>query len=164
MAKVPTSPPKVNKGKGVAVAGLSRRADEDDGAAVKAAQRFMRWQAGRSVPTTAASSSFPVEVLSSLEGLDPRFRLDILAAARVKARDEEFRRMGVSPRKTFNPVPNVINTKSILFDDSDVGCCMLEAMMLPRDRHVMCHTEDTTKEFAMKLSKSFGLVSHLTWF
>lgn len=71
--------------------------------------------------------------------------------------------MGVDPQQTFNPVPNVVISESILFDDSDVGSRMIEAMALPRDRHAMHHSEEMMVDFAERLCDSLSLVSFLTY-
>lgn len=128
-----------------------------------AARWFVRDQSRRSAPAIATSASVPVEVGSTLEGFNPCFRPDVLVIARVEDRNKDFNQMGVDPRRAFNPVSNVVNSKSILFDDSDVGSRLIEAMVFPRDRHAMFHSEETTMDFAERLYDSIALVSCLTF-
>lgn len=150
-------PHKVNKRKGVVVPASSRQVrDAYDGVVDDAAQRFVRWKLRRTEPATSA---FSVEVPTSLDGLDSRFFLDILATAHVKGQNEDFNRIGVDPCRAFDRTPNIVNSESILFDDSDVGSHMVEVMALLCDRHAMCHSEETTAEFAEKLYGTLGLVS-----
>lgn len=129
--------------------------------AIEAAWRFIPQPARCSEAMTGALDAFSVDVHPSL---DPRFIPDLMTAVRVKGRNEDFSRIGVNPKRAFDPVPNVVNTESVLFDDTDVGSRMVEVMTLPRDRHMMCHREETTEEFAEKLCESLRLVSHLMWY
>lgn len=100
----------------------------------------------------------------SLESLDPIFHPDLLAKAHVKGCDEDFARVEVDPSNAFDPVPNIINTDSMLFNDPDVDSHMVEAMTLPRDRHIMCRSEENTEEFVERLYESLALVSSFLLF
>lgn len=40
----------------------------------------------------------------------------------------------------------------------------MEAMALSRDRHTMCHSEETTAKFSDKLCESLELVSQLIYY
>lgn len=80
----------------------------------------------------------------------------------VKGSNNDFNQIRVYTGKAFDLMANVVN-ESVFFDDSDVGCRMVEAMAVPRDCHVMCHIEETTEEFFEKLCDSLGLVSHLPY-
>lgn len=122
---------------------------------------FVRPERRHGDRTTGNLRIFGVEVPLSLEGLDPRFRPDLLAMALAKDHDEDFARIGVDPSKAFNLVPNVINTESVLFDGSNVGSRLVEAMALPQDSHAMCHSKETKEEFAEKLCESLALVTQL---
>lgn len=95
-----------------------------------------------------------------MEGLDPHFRPDVLEMTRLEGRNSEFCEIGFDPRSAFNTVPNVVNSESIIFVDSNVGSRMMEAIALPRDRHAMFHSEETTLEFANRLCGTLALVSH----
>lgn len=66
----------------------------------------------------------------------------------------------MDPRRAYDPVPNMINSKSVLFYDYDIGSRIVEVMALPHDRHAMYCTEKTTFEFVEKLSDSLVSVSH----
>lgn len=130
---------------------------------VEAALRFVHRQARHSKPRMGGPASFPVKVPASLEGIDPCFRSNLLVAARVKGHNNNFNQIGVDPWKACDPVPNVMNTEFILFDDSDIGYRMVEAMTLSHDHHVICHSEETMEEFVEKLCESLRLVSHLSY-
>lgn len=108
----------------------------------------------------SAPGGFLVEVRASPEGLDSH--LQTLAAACVQGHNGNFHRMRVDPSKAFDPVPNVVNEKSILFYDSSIGSRMIKAMALSRDSHTICHSEETTVDFAEKLCESIALVSYWT--
>lgn len=149
----------MDKRKGVSISGLSGHGDEScDDAAVEVGQRFILRQERRSDATAGASDAFSIEVPHSMEGLDPYFCPDRKEVARVKGRNKDFSRIEVDPKRAFDPVPNVVNTESILFNDSDVESHMVKAMTLSYDRHAMCYNEETTEEFAKKLCESVGLV------
>lgn len=79
--------------------------------------------------------------------------------ARFRARGDDFARLGLNVGDAFDLVPNVVNTKSIIYDESDVGCRLVELLALPRDRHVMAHSDDTTEEFDEKCCQSLAVVS-----
>lgn len=102
---------KADKGKGtVAPASLGPPVEQCNDAVVEAVRRFIHQQARRSGSSSATSAVFSVEVPASLDGLNPRFRPDQLAAARVKGYNEDFGRIGVDPRRAFDPVPNIMNS------------------------------------------------------
>lgn len=151
---------KADKGKGIFVSGLSGPAKEpcDDGGGATVC----------ALPSKAFNTQHyylnfvPRRDESSLEGLNPRFYPDMLAMARLEGREIEFSWMGVDPQRVFNPVPNIMNSELILFDESDVGSSMIDAMTLPRDRHVMYHSKGKTLEFTERFWESLTLVSHLT--
>lgn len=82
--------------------------------------------------------------------------------ARAEGRNKDFSWMGVDPWGAFNPVPNIVNSESSWFDNSDVGSRMIKEMVLPRNCHTMCHSEETTVEFTERLCESLALVSHRT--
>lgn len=70
-----------------------------------------------------------IKLLASLEGLNPHFNPEALAATRVRGRKEDFARIGVDLNKAFDPVPNVINSEFILFDVSDIGSRLIEFLV-----------------------------------
>lgn len=96
---------------------------------------------------------------ASLEGRNPRFRPDNLAAAHARVCKADLARIEANLSKAFDPVVNVINSESILFDKSDVGSRLIEAFTLPRDCHVLFHSPESTSEFAQKIWQSLTLVS-----
>lgn len=100
-----------------------------------------------------------MEVGPSLEELLLHFRPDVLAMVRAEGRNEDFSQRGVDPRQAFKPIPNVVKSESIIFDDSDVRSCMVEAMALSRDHHAMFVTNKTIVDFFERLCYSLALVS-----
>lgn len=113
-------------------------------------------------PSGPSSSSLllvVIEVSVSLKGLDLRFWLDALRVARLKAREANFERLGIDSSKAFDPVANVIVSESIIFDDIDVGSCMIEALALPRDHHTMLHGKEMTEEYGRKFGHNLVIVS-----
>lgn len=77
--------------------------------------------------------------------------------ARVKGLNKDFNRIEVDSRKAFDLMPNIFNTESVLFNDSNDWSSMVKAMALPRYQHVMCHNEKTTLEFVEKLCESLKI-------
>lgn len=110
--------------------------------AVEVARQFIRSQTKHAEPMRVTSSGGVVEVPPMLEGLSPRFRPEALVTARTKGCGEDFTRIRVIVTRAFDPVPNDVNCKSVLFDDSDVGSRLIEGMALSRDRHAMRHNGD----------------------
>lgn len=96
---------------------------------------------------------------SCLEGLYPCFHPRSLKSQRLKLREEDFNQHGIDPARVYDPVPNVIESESVLFDDSDVGCRMVEAVFLPGDRQAMCFNEETAAELAQIFANSSAVVS-----
>lgn len=88
---------------------------------------------------------------ASLEGLNPRFRLDKLAVSRARVRKKEFAQAGVDLSKAFDPVVNVANNESILFDETDIDSRIIEGLQLPRNRHALFHSGETMVDFAQKI-------------
>lgn len=79
--------------------------------------------------------------------------------ARLRLREEDLLQRVVDPAKAYDPIPYVIESESILFDDLDVGCRMIEALLLPQDRQAMCFGEESVEELAQKFSQSIAMVS-----
>lgn len=77
-----------------------------------------------------------------------------------KRRNSDFTQLGVDPSEAFNPMPNIMNMKSVLHDESVIGSRLLESLTLLRDRHTMHHSKDTMEEFAQNISHSIAVVSH----
>lgn len=78
----------------------------------------------------------PVDVSPTLEGLDPRFQHVRMSTIRAQGRRVDFEEAGMDLSQAFDPVPNVMNSKSVRFDDSDVGSCHVKSLVLPHD-HAM---------------------------
>lgn len=109
--------------------------------------------------SSTASKHFVAKVPTSFEELDPRFKPGALAVSLLKGHNEDFARLSMDESTAFNPVRNVVNSESMLLDDSEVRSRLLESMALPRDHHLMQYREDTTEEFAQNFCRSLTVVS-----
>lgn len=85
---------------------------------------------------------------ASLEGMNLHFHPNNLAAAWVRVQKTEFARARVDLSKAVDPLVNVSNNESILFDETDVGNRMIEGLALSRDHHALLHSGETTVDFA----------------
>lgn len=112
-------PSNKDKGKGVVVPIPSASADTMP-ATIVTMRQFVYQQSRRAVPTATSGTGVVVEVVPSLERLLPYFWPDVLAMARGEGQNEEFSQRGIDPRQAFKPIPNVLNSESVIFDDSDV--------------------------------------------
>lgn len=150
VVKVLESPPKLDKGKGLMIP-ASSGLEEEAPAAAEVARHFVRLQARHRGSSRMVVSKVAIEVPPSLEGLDPCFSRESLVAARAKGRERDFARVGMDLSQAFDPVPNVVNLESILFDESDIENYLVEAMMLAHDRHAMYYSDESTTEFVEKV-------------
>lgn len=132
----------MDKGKSVAVPEFPRPIEGvDETVVAEATKQFVSRKLRRTGQSSAASDDFSLEVSTLLKGLNPRFHLEALAAAHIKGCNKDFAHLRIDPSRAFNLVPNVMNSKSVLLDKSNVGSCLLESLVLPRDRHAMYHTK-----------------------
>lgn len=94
----------------------------------------------------------------SLKGLDPGLRPEVIEEARSRVWTEDFGRWGIDISRAFNPIPIVLNSESVLMDNSEVGSRLLESIVLSRDYHPLQHCKDSTEKFARKFCQSFAAV------
>lgn len=87
-----------------------------------------------------------------------------MRVARLKGREQDFARLGIDPSKAFNPVQNIIELESILFDDTNVRSRMIKVLSLSCDRHIILYKEETTKEYVRKFFHSLAVVSAYSFF
>lgn len=127
----------------------------------KMAREFVRRQTRHPKARSTVTNKFSIEVPPLLDGLDPCFRSENLATARAKDREEDFAHIGVELSEAFDPMSNVVNSKSILFNESNVGSQLIESMTLPRDCHAMFHSRESTADFAEKVCQSLALARQL---
>lgn len=154
VVEIMESPRRANKGKVVGTL-----TEEEAVEAADLARGFLCQRSRGSGSETPVASKFSIEVPASLEGLNPCYRPENLVEARRKRHAECFAELGMDVSEAFDPVPNILNSESILFDESDLGSRLMESFALPRDRHAMCHSEGSTGDFAEKIYRSLAVVS-----
>lgn len=108
--------------------------------------------------------NFEAEIPASFEGLDPRFRPKVVEKGQRELRANDFNCWEVDPSIAFSPIPNVVNSESVLVDDSEVGSRLLESIILPRDRHLLQHCRDSSENLALKISQSLTVVSTVLFY
>lgn len=159
MIEVVDIPPRDLKGKGVASRESSTLMNlVDEATVMEAAKDFVHQSSRRAEQPSTAASKFPVEVPISFEGLDPRLLPEAVEESRRRVRDEDFAQWGIDLSRAFNPVPNMINSDSVLMDNSKVGCQLLESTILSRDHHLLRYCKDTTEDMVQKFRQSLVVV------
>lgn len=159
IVKVSDTTPRVDKWKSVAGPVSPRCGEADEAPGVQVAMDFVRLYERRIEHTSIASMKMAAEVPFTLEGLDPRLRPEVIEKIRARIRAEDYKKWDIDPSRASNPVPNVVNLKSVLLDNSEVGSHLLESMVIPRDRHLLWHCKDSTEVFAQRFCQGLAVVS-----